>query len=184
VDWDCTLVGNLQGLEEIRAEDNSHGERWRSEPYADLIQIGKGVPTGELELVHLGCRGQVNGRVFLVTPGMPEPGRPGHCEVAPSFAAFLAMLTDYDPNHVKAIKSGDASLLRSWLAAGGDPKELYRGMPLIAYGVYHGQPEAVRELLARGAPATKHLLVEAEHVGCREVIDLLRAHLEPVRAAP
>jgi uncharacterized protein (TIGR02996 family) len=183
-DWDCTLVGNLLGLEEIRADRDSHGERWRSEPYCDFIQIGKGPPTGEGELVHLGCRGQVNGRVFLVTPGMPEPGQLGHWEVAPSFAAFLAMLTDYDPDHIRAIKSGDANALRSCLAAGGDPNQLYRGMSLLAYGVYNSQPEAVGELLARGALISTYLLVEAEHLGCREVSDLLRAHPESVRAEP
>jgi hypothetical protein len=112
------------------------------------------------------------------------PGQTGHWEVAPSFAAFLAMLTDYDPDHVKAIKSGDAGVLRSWLVAGGDPSQVYRGMSLLAYGVCHAQPEAVLELLARGAPVQKHLLIEAEHVGCRQVIDLLRAHQGPARGAP
>jgi hypothetical protein len=86
------------------------------------------------------------------------------------------MLTDYDPNHVKAIKAGDVAALRHWLDTGGDPNERYHGQPLMSYGQIHVRPECVRELLAHGAELRGGLLLEAGRGGSQELIDLLRTH--------
>jgi hypothetical protein len=97
--------------------------------------------------------------------------------VAPTFAAFLAMLTDYDPDHVQAIKAGDVAALRRWLDAGGDPNEIYHGQRLLLHGLRHVRPESVRELLGHGAKLWGGLLTEAgRNCDCQELIDLLRSH--------
>jgi hypothetical protein len=138
--------------------------------------IGFGPPRGELELVGLGCGGEAVGQVHLVSVPWADEGEQS-CLVAPTFAAFLAMLTDYDPDHVKAIKTGDVAALRQWLDAGGDPDDQYHGRPLIVHGQAHDRPESVRELLAHRAELTGGLLMEAgRNSGCQELIDLLRLH--------
>jgi hypothetical protein len=85
------------------------------------------------------------------------------------------MLTDYDPDHIKAIKRGDVAALRRWLDAGGDPNEVYRGQPLLSYGQIHCRPECVRELLEPGARMWGGLLMDASHSGSQELVDMLRS---------
>ena len=189
-DWyEFDLVWNLQALEELRSDkkepskfpaqrkvDEETAERWRGEPHGHLMIIGFGPPSGELELVGLGCGGELIGQVYLVSVPWATEGEQS-CLVAPTFAAFLAMLTDYDPDHIKAIKAGDGAALRRWLNAGGDPDERYHGRPLIAHGQDHARPESVRELLAHGAKLSGGLLMDAgRHSGSQELIDLLRSH--------
>jgi uncharacterized protein (TIGR02996 family) len=178
IDCDCDLVWHLQMMGELRGCD----DRWREEePHRDLMIIGKGPPSGELEWFSLGCRGAVLGRVYYVAPFLSGPEAEDCRLAAPTFAAFLGMLTDYDPDHVKAAKAGDAAALRRWLDVGGDPNEVYRGMPLLTYGVIYSRPAIVRELLAAGANIYEGLLAQAKHEGCQEVIDLLRSHLRTLR---
>jgi hypothetical protein len=138
--------------------------------------VGIGPPTGELELVGLGCGGEAIGQVYLVSvPWATECEQ--SCLVAPTFAAFLAMLTDFDPDHVQAIKAGDVAALRRWLDAGGDPNERYHGRPLLSHGQDHARPECVQELLAHGAQLSGELLMDAgRNSGCQELIDVLRSH--------
>jgi uncharacterized protein (TIGR02996 family) len=171
IDWyEFDLVWNLQAVEEICSEG-----RWPAVTQGHLMIIGFGPPRGELELVGLSCGGDVIGQVYLVSVPWADEGEQSSL-VAPTFAAFLAMLTDYDPDHVKAIETGDVAALRRWLDAGGDPNERYHGRPLISYGWIHVRPECVRELLTHGAKLWGGLLMEARHSGCQELIDLLRSH--------
>jgi hypothetical protein len=138
--------------------------------------IGFGPPRGELELVGLGCGGALLGQIYLVSVPWATEGEQS-CFVAPSFAAFLAMLTDYDPDHLKAIKAGDVAALLRWLDEGGDPNERYHGRALISHGQAHSRPECVRELLAHGAQLSGELLLDAgRNGGSPELIDLLRSH--------
>jgi uncharacterized protein (TIGR02996 family) len=190
IDWyEFDLVWNLQALEELRSNkkepskfpaqqkvDEETAERWRGEPHGHLMVIGFGPPSGELELVGLGCGGEVIGQVYLVSvPWATECEQ--SCLVAPTFAAFLAMLTDFDPDHVKAIKTGDVAALRRWLDAGGDPNERYHGRPLMSHGQDNARPESVRELLAHGAQLSGALLMDAgRNSGCQGLIDVLRSH--------
>jgi hypothetical protein len=182
-------VWNLQAVEELRSDknppsqypaqrkaDEETAERWRAEPHGHLMIIGFGPPSGELELAGLGCGGEIIGQVYLVSvPWATECEQ--SCLVARTFAAFLAMLTDYDPDHVQAIKTGDVAALRRWLDAGGDPNEIYHGQPLLSHGLRHVRPECVRELLAHGAKLWGRLLTEAgRNSDCQELIDLLRSH--------
>jgi hypothetical protein len=175
---DSDLVAVLKAQEELRAgitmfgvdPDDELSQHWRAKPFCDLMQIGKGPPSGGLELVCLGGRGSALGRVYLVSP-WPEPGDEEICEIAPTFASFLGMLTDYDPDHVKAIKTGDVATLRRWLDAGGDPNEVYRNMPLLSWGIFHAQPESVRELLLRGVKVYDGARNHA--TGCQQVMELL-----------
>jgi hypothetical protein len=83
-------------------------------------------------------------------------------------------LTDYDPDHVKAIKGGNTLALHRWLDAGGDPKKVYQQMQLLDHAVVHGNAEAARKLLARGAKPWDGLLPYARSSGSQELIDLLR----------
>ena len=190
IDWyEFDLVWNLQAVEELRTEknppskypaqrkaDEETAERWRAEPHGHLMIIGFGPPSGELELVGLGCGGDVIGQVHLVSVPWADEGEQS-CLVAPTFAAFLAMLTDYDPDHVNAITAGDVAALRRWLDAGGDPNEIYHGQRLLSHGLRHVRPESVRELLAHGAKLWGGLLTEAaRNSDCQELIDLLRSH--------
>jgi uncharacterized protein (TIGR02996 family) len=172
VDSDVNLVWSLLNYERLRASD----EVWRAEPRRDLMIIGVGPPSGDLELLCLGCSGQALGQVSLVSVSWGGVSDKDYCLLAPSFAAFLAMLTDYDPDHVKAIKNGDVAALRRWLDAGGDPNECYRAQPLLSYGQMHVRPDCVRELLVRGAELWGGLLMNASHSGSQELVDLLRSH--------
>ena len=173
--WEYDIVWNLQDMESRRRETTSEGERWRGEPHRHLKVIGFGPPSGTLEMVCLGCGGDVLGQVFLVTPWLCDDDDEDYRLVAPSFAAFLGMLADYDSDHVKAIKVGDVEGLRRWLEAGGNPNEHYHGQPLISYGLICRQPAAVRELLARGGQLHAGLLVEARHTKDRELIELVQS---------
>jgi hypothetical protein len=137
--------------------------------------IGYGPPTAELEWFCLGCRGEVLGRVYYVAPFLPSADEDFRL-VAPSFAAFLAILADHDPGWVQAVKAGDVTALRRWLAAGGDPNQLYQGMCPLTHAVIHARPDSVRELLAAGAKVHRGLLSEARHAGSQEVIELLWSH--------
>jgi len=175
------VVSDLQALEKYRSDDNpddNERERWRNEPHRHLMLIGSGVPEGELESVALGCGGAVVGRVYLVTPAswMMEDDAVDYVPVAHSFAEFLGMLTDYEPDHVKAIKAGDVAALRQWLDAGGNPDERYFGRALISYGASPVRLQCVRELLAHGTEVWGGLLQQARKTGCQELIDLLRSH--------
>jgi uncharacterized protein (TIGR02996 family) len=172
IDWyEFDLVWNLQAVEQLRTE-----RQWPAVAEGHLMIVGFGPPRGELELVGLGCGGPEIGQVYLVSVPWADEGEQS-CLVAPTFAAFLAMLTDYDPDHIKAIKAGDVAALRHWLDAGGDPNEIYHGMPLVSHGLRHVRPDSVRELLAHGAKLCGGLLTEAgRNSDCQELIDLLRSH--------
>jgi uncharacterized protein (TIGR02996 family) len=172
--WEYDVVWNLQDLESRRRETTAEGERWRGKPHRHFMVIGFGPPDGLLEMVCLGCGGDVLGQVFLVTPWLCNEDDEDYRVVAPSFATFLGMLTDYDPDHVKAIKIGDVEVLRRWLDAGGNPNDLYHGQFLISYGVTYRQPEAVRELLARGGELHDGLLMEARHTKDQKLIELVQ----------
>jgi uncharacterized protein (TIGR02996 family) len=173
--WEYDAVWNLQDLESRRREATSEGERWRGSPHRHFMIIGFGPPSGLLEMVCLGCGGDVLGQVFLVTPCLWEEGVEDYRLVAPSFAAFLGMLTDYDPDHVKAIKAGDVAALRRWLEAGGDPNAYYHGQRLLSYGFDYPQPAAVRELLAGGAEIYDGLLLRARQGKNQELFELVRS---------
>jgi len=173
-DWERDLVANFRGIETWRAECP---ETMQNEPYCELVQIGRGPPNGKLELVWLGCRGRTFGRVFYVAAGLPRPDLPEeHREIAPSFAEFLGMLTDYDPDHIQAIKAGNVAVLRRWLNGGGNPDELYHDMSLLMHGVLHARPESIEELLAHGATVDDYLMEEARDSRSLAIIDLLQAH--------
>jgi SMI1 / KNR4 family (SUKH-1) len=174
--WEYDVVWNLQEMENRRLETTSEGERWRGKPHRHLMAIGFGPPDGLLEMVCLGCGGDVLGQVFLVTPGLCNEDDEDYRLIAPSFAAFLGMLTDYDPDHVKAIKVGDVEGLRRWLDAGGKPNEYYHSQPIINYGLIYSQPAAVRELLTHRAEIHDGLLMQARQTKNRELIDLLQSH--------
>jgi uncharacterized protein (TIGR02996 family) len=171
IDWDCDLVWMLVHLDEYRQVET----RWQGEPHRDLMVVGL-MPPADLDWVCLGCRGAVLGQVYAVGAWMPDDSLEDRAFVAPSFAVFLALLTDHDVPHVQAIKAGDAAALRRWLEAGGDANEVYRRAPLIWHAVAHGRPAAVRELLARGARVWDGLHADAARAGNREVVELLRAH--------
>jgi uncharacterized protein (TIGR02996 family) len=173
--WEYDVVWNLQDMESRRREESSEGKRWSGEPHRHFMVIGFGPPDGLLEMVCLGCGGDVLGQVFLVTPWIWDEDNEDYRPVAPSFADFLAMLTDYDPDHVKAIKAGNVKALRGWLDAGGNPNELYHAQPLISHGLIYRQPAVIRELLARGAEIHNGLLMEARHTKNQEIFDLVRS---------
>jgi hypothetical protein len=176
IDWrEYDVVWNLQDLESRRRETSSEGKRWRGEPHRHLMVVGFGPPDGLLEMVCLGCGGDVLGQVFQVNPWLCGEDDEDYRRVAPSFAAFLGMLADYDPDHVKAIKAGDIEALRRWLDAGGNPNDHYHGQFLLNYAVGYLQPAAVRELLARGGELHNGLLVAARHTKNRELIELVRS---------
>jgi uncharacterized protein (TIGR02996 family) len=176
IDWrEYDIVWNLQDMESRRGENSSEGKRWRGEPNRHLMVVGFGPPDGLLEMVCLGCGGDVLGQVFQVTPWLCNEDDEDYRRVAPSFAAFLGMLTDYDPDHVKAIKVGDLAALRRWLDAGGNPNDHYHGQFLVSYGLAYLQAAAVRELLARGGELHNGLLVAARHTKNHELIELVRS---------
>src|SRR5207244_2187153 len=116
------------------------------------------------------------GRVYAMAEWLDDDSREERPLVAVSFAAFLDLLTDHDLPHIQAIKAGDVAALARWLDAGGDKDEVYRRAPLIWHAVTYSQPEAVRELLARGARAWDALHADAQRIGNREVVEVLRAH--------
>jgi hypothetical protein len=173
--WEYDTVWNLQDLESRRREATSEGQRWSGRPHRHFMIIGFGPPNGLLEMVCLGCGGDVVGQVFLVTPWLCDEEDEDYRLVAPSFAAFLGTLTDYDPEHVQAIKAGDVAALRRWLEAGGDPNALYHGQHLLTYGLNYRQPAAVRELLARGAEVYNGLLLAARQTKDQELFELVRS---------
>jgi uncharacterized protein (TIGR02996 family) len=171
IDWDCDLVWQLVHLDEYRQVES----RWQGEPHRDLMVVGL-LPPADLDWLCLGCRGATLGQVYAVAAWLPDDSLEDRALVAPSFAAFLDLLTDHDLPHIQAIKAGDLAAFRQWLDAGGDPSEVYRRAPLIWHAVMHSQPGVVRELLARGAGVWETLHVDAEQLGNREVVELLRTH--------
>ncbi len=173
IDWDCDLVWRLVHLDEYRQAE----PRWQGEPHRDLMVVGM-LPPADLDWVCLGCRGAALGQVYAVAAWLPDDSFEDRAFVAPSFAAFLGLLTDHDLPHVQAIKAGDLAALRRWLDAGGDTNEVYRRAPLIWHAVMHSQPAAVRELLARGARVWDKLHADAQRLGNREVVELLRTHAD------
>jgi uncharacterized protein (TIGR02996 family) len=173
IDSDFDLVWRLVHLDEYRQDE----PRWRGEPHRDLMVVGL-LPPADLDWLCLGCRGAALGQVYAVAAWLADDSAEDRALVAPSFAAFLSLLTDHDLPHVQAIKTGDVAALRGWLGAGGDANEVYRRAPLIWHAVAHGQPAVVRELLARGARVWDSLHADAGRVGNREVVELLRAHAD------
>jgi hypothetical protein len=173
VDWDFDLVWRLVHLDNQRLAT----ARWQAEPYCDLIVVGL-LPPAELDWLCLRCRGAALGQVYAVAAWLPEGSFEEPAFVAPSFAAFLHLLTDHDLPHIQAIKAGHVAAIRRWLDQGGDPNEVYRGAPLIWHAVVHAQPAVVRELLTRGARVWDRLHAEARQQGNPEVVELLRTHAE------
>jgi uncharacterized protein (TIGR02996 family) len=173
IDSDFDLVWRLVHLDEYREAE----PRWRGEPHRDLMIVGL-LPPADLDWLCLGCRGAALGQVYAVAAWQPDDNQEDRALVAPSFAAFLDLLTDHDLPHIQAIKAGDLAGLRRWLDAGGDPNEIYRRAPLIWHAVIHKRPVAVRELLSRGARVWDSLHGEARQLGNREVVELLRMHAD------
>jgi uncharacterized protein (TIGR02996 family) len=171
IDSDFDLVWRLVHLEEYRQVET----RWQGEPHRDLMVVGL-LPPAHLDWICLGCRGAVLGQVHAVAAWLPDDNLEDRAFVAPSFAAFLDLLTDHDLPHIQAIKTGDIAALRCWLGAGGDANEVYRRAPLIWHAVMSAQPAVVRELLARGVRVWDSLHADAQRLGNREVVKLLRAH--------
>lgn len=110
---------------------------------------------------------------LLCRPYRISPGEEDFRFVVPTFAAFLGMLTDYDPEHIRAIKRGDVAGLRRWLNAGGDPSQLYHSTPLLEHAVFARQPDAAAELLSRGATIYDRTRDYVRGAGDREFIALL-----------
>jgi uncharacterized protein (TIGR02996 family) len=171
IDWDFDLVWKLVHLDQYRQVET----RWLGEPHRNLMVVGL-LPPADLDWICLGCRGDVIGQVYAVAAWMPDDSLEDRAFIAPSFAAFLNLLTDHDLPHIQAIKAGDVAALRRWLDEGGDPNEVYRRAPLIWHAVVHAKPAAVRELLARGARVWDSLHADAKRRGNQEIIKLLRAH--------
>lgn len=106
IDWDMDLVWRFQQMDgDLRMagqniEDlpfswqREMARRWRAEPHAHWVVIGSGAPTGGLEWFCLECRGPSTGRVYCVNPAMDSPDDLDYCLVSPTFAGFLAMLSD------------------------------------------------------------------------------------------
>jgi uncharacterized protein (TIGR02996 family) len=172
IDSDFDLVWRLVHLDEYRQDE----PRWRGEPHRDLMVVGLMPPGGDLDWICLGCRGAVLGQVFAVAAWLADDNVVDRALVAPSFAAFLDLLTDHDLPHIQAIKTGELDDLRHWLDAGGDVNEVSHRGPLIWHAVMSGQPAVVRELLARGARVWGSLHTDAQRLGNREVVKLLRTH--------
>jgi uncharacterized protein (TIGR02996 family) len=191
-DWyEFDLVWNLQKLAELRADkkepskfpaqrkvDEETAQRWRALPHGHLMIIGFGPPSGELELVALGCGGPILGQVYLVSVPWATEGEQSWL-IAPTFTAFLAMLTDYDPEHLKALKHGDLAALRRWLEAGGDPNERYHGVSLLNRAIWGSNVEITRELLAHGAEVNSSALADANFAKKPELVELLRSFEKP-----
>jgi uncharacterized protein (TIGR02996 family) len=173
IDWDVDLVWQLIHLDECRQAD----PRWQGEPHRDLMIAGL-LPPWDLDWICLGCRGAVLGQVYAVAAWLPDDSFEDRAFVAPSFAAFLDLLTDHDSPHIQAIKAGDLAAFRRWLDTGGDPNEVYQRGPLIWHAVMHSQPAVVRELLARNVRVWDNLHADAQRLGNLEVIELLRAYAD------
>jgi hypothetical protein len=96
-DNDGDLIFRLQFLEEVRGNEADFGDeshRWRGHPHGDLMVIGYSSPYNELSWLCMGCRGEELGRIYYVAPWLLEPTSPDCCFVAPTFAAFIGLLTD------------------------------------------------------------------------------------------
>jgi hypothetical protein len=170
-DSDFDLIWRLVHLDEYRHDE----PRWLGEPHRNLMVVGL-LPPAELDWVCLGCRGAALGQVYALAAWLPDDSLEDRAFVAPSFAAFLDLLTDHDLPHIQAIKAGDIAALRGWLDAGGDANEVYRRAPLIWHAVMSVQPAVVRELLVRGARVWDSLHADAQRLGNRKVVELLRTH--------
>jgi hypothetical protein len=171
IDWDCDLVWRLIHLDDYR----NYETRWQGALHRNLMVIGL-MPPWDLDWVCLGCRGDVVGQVYGMTAWLDDDSREERPLIAPTFAAFLDLLTDHDLPHVQAIKSGNVAAFRRWLDAGGDKDEEYRNAPLVYHAVMYSRPAILRELLDRGARTWDDLLADAERVGNPEVVELLRSH--------
>jgi hypothetical protein len=171
IDSDFDLVWRLVHLDEYRQDE----PRWRGEPHRDLMVVGL-MPPADLDWICLGCRGAVLGQVFAMAAWLPDDSVEDRAFIAPSFAAFLDLLTDHDLPHIQAIKTGDVAGLRRWLDAGGQADEEYRQAPLIWHAVMSAQPAVVQELLARGARVWESLHADAQQIGNRKVVKILRQH--------
>lgn len=101
IDSEEDLVWSLMHLERIRSDGYFSKEetlRWRTPPLGEVMIIGRGNYGFPLEWYCLGCRGRAMGRVFAATPYIDEEvGDDDHCEIAPSFAAMLALVREYGP---------------------------------------------------------------------------------------
>lgn len=175
IDRDDDLVWRQQFLHDVRTDQKTFREeshRWASEPHRDWMYIGGGPPTGELEWFCLGCRDGDFNTVYFAAPYLMSAEEEDYCPVAPTFAAFLGMLTDYDPDHLKAIKAGDTATLGRWLQNGGDANELYHNTTLLAHAIFARQPNCARELLAGGAKVFDSHHDYARGSGSRELVDL------------
>jgi len=165
IDSDFDLVWRLQHLDEYR----QHETRWLGEPHRNLMVIGL-LPPWDLDWICLGCRGNEIGKVYAMAAWLDDDSREERPLVAPTFAAFLDLLTDHDEPYIQAIKSGDVEDLKRWLDAGGDKDAVYRNAPLVYHAVIHGQAAILRELLARGARTWDGLMQDAKRLGHRGVI--------------
>lgn len=176
IDSNNDLVWRLQFLEQVRTDEETYrdeSQRWRGVLHKNLMIIGESPPSGGLEWFCLGCRGDFVGKVFIVNPFLLSSDDEDFSPVARTFAEFLGMLADYDPEHVQGIKYRKLATLRRWLDTGGDPNSFHHDMPLLMYAVMHSNTRAVRELLARGAKFEDHLYTYAQQVSSKKVVKLL-----------
>ena len=118
IDWDFDLVWRLVHLDEYREVET----RWKGTPHSNLMIVGL-MPPADLDWICLGCRGNDLGRVYAMAGWLDDDSREERPLIAPSFAAFLDLLTDHDVPHIRAIKTGDIIAFRRWLDAGGDVNE-------------------------------------------------------------
>jgi hypothetical protein len=171
IDSDFDLVWRLVHLDEYRQDE----PRWQGEPHRDLMVVGL-MPPADLDWICLGCRGTTLGQVYAVAAWQPDDNVEDRALIAPSFAAFLDLLTDHDLPHIQAIKTGNVAGLRRWLDEGGDVNEVYRRAPLIWHAVMAKKPAVVQELLARGVRVWESLHADAQALRNRKVIELLQVH--------
>ena len=96
--------------------------------------------------------------------------------VASTFAWFLAILTDHDPEWVRLIWSGQAAKFARWLDMGGDPDAVYHraGESALEVAAACKQWEIVAELLRRGADIAEAVRERLERNSPNSVRRLVR----------
>jgi uncharacterized protein (TIGR02996 family) len=132
---------------------------------------------GDDNYLLLGIREPVLGEVeYVAGYTRDSTAAPGIRDVAPTFAWFLALLKDHDPEWARLIWAGKLTQFVRWLDLGGDPDAFSprTGESAVEVAACSEQWELVAELLRRGANVPEAVRERLERSGPPSVRQLAR----------